>query len=242
MASSRDKERRAIASSRAPGGGAVGAALGVVVALSAVAFLVFCGVALNELEYASDHPFAYGPAKVIASCAGAGALVSVSLAVLGGALLRLRQEALAADVEHRRQAEVREAQVSTAGLPVLEMETTFRRIVREGLPDAGEVIFRVTNHGPGSACDITVGVHTRSGGTAVVEGRSIPAIESNQCESVEAPVISGFVGPLRRTTRTSSPFRPYGYFFDSDGHHHRIQQAGALARHADLGEDGHRAL
>jgi hypothetical protein len=40
------------------------------------------GVAITEINYASAHPFAYGPAKVIAWAAGAGALVSVAVADL----------------------------------------------------------------------------------------------------------------------------------------------------------------
>ena len=44
---------------------------GVVIALAGVACLVFAGVALHELTYVSNHPYAYGPAKVIAIAAGA---------------------------------------------------------------------------------------------------------------------------------------------------------------------------
>jgi hypothetical protein len=46
--------------------------------------LVFVGVVFHELIYASEHPFRYGPAKVIAWAAGAGA--SLSGAVLLQAL------------------------------------------------------------------------------------------------------------------------------------------------------------
>ena len=61
---------------------------GVVVALSCVACLVFIGVAVHELNYASDHPFRYGPAKVIASAAGAGALLSAAVAILAAVTTR----------------------------------------------------------------------------------------------------------------------------------------------------------
>jgi len=61
-------------------------ALGAAVALSAVACLVFVGVAVHELSYASDHPHAYGPAKVIATAAGAGAALSVAVGMIGYAL------------------------------------------------------------------------------------------------------------------------------------------------------------
>jgi hypothetical protein len=67
---------------------AIASALGVVTALSVIAFVVFAGVAVHELQYASGHPFAYGPAKVIAVAAAAGALLSAAVAVLGRALLR----------------------------------------------------------------------------------------------------------------------------------------------------------
>jgi hypothetical protein len=62
---------------------------GFIGALGLVALLVFAGVAIHELQYASDHPFRYGPAKVIASAAGAGALVSASVALCGIALSRI---------------------------------------------------------------------------------------------------------------------------------------------------------
>lgn len=58
---------------------------GGIVALAAVAFLLFVGVAIHEWNYAADHPYRYGPAKVIATGALAGAVLSVAvgLAVLG---------------------------------------------------------------------------------------------------------------------------------------------------------------
>jgi hypothetical protein len=59
-----------------------------VVALAAVAAVVFAGVAVHELNYAADHPFAYGPAKVIAWASGAGALLSVAVAMLAFSVAR----------------------------------------------------------------------------------------------------------------------------------------------------------
>jgi len=62
--------------------------LGAVVALAAVAGIALAGVTLHELSYASSHPFAYGPAKVIALAAGAGALLALAVAMLAVGLLR----------------------------------------------------------------------------------------------------------------------------------------------------------
>jgi hypothetical protein len=64
---------------------------GAVIALAVVAAIVFVGVTVNELSYASGHPYAYGPAKVIAWGAGAGAVLSVAVAALGYALTRPEQ-------------------------------------------------------------------------------------------------------------------------------------------------------
>ena len=64
---------------------------GFIGALGLIALLVFVAVAMHELQYASDHPFAYGPAKVIASGAGAGAVLSTAVALVGVALSRLDQ-------------------------------------------------------------------------------------------------------------------------------------------------------
>jgi hypothetical protein len=61
---------------------------GAVLVAAAIAALVFIGVAVNELNYASGHPYAYGPAKVIAWAAGAGALLSTAVGALGFALAR----------------------------------------------------------------------------------------------------------------------------------------------------------
>jgi hypothetical protein len=49
---------------------------------------VFIGVAVHELDYASAHPYPYGPAKVIAWGAGAGALLSASVALIAFAARR----------------------------------------------------------------------------------------------------------------------------------------------------------
>lgn len=61
---------------------------GVVVACALVAAVVFGGVAVHELGYASDHPHAYGPAKVIAWTACAGGLLALAVALAGWALIR----------------------------------------------------------------------------------------------------------------------------------------------------------
>ncbi len=63
---------------------------GFVAALSLVAFIIFAGVGIHELNYASAHPHAYGPAKVIAWGAGGGALVAASVGILAVALGRQR--------------------------------------------------------------------------------------------------------------------------------------------------------
>jgi hypothetical protein len=64
------------------------ALLGAVVALSAVACAVLIGVAIHELNYAADNPYRFGPAKVIATAAGAGALASLAVGLLAVALMR----------------------------------------------------------------------------------------------------------------------------------------------------------
>jgi hypothetical protein len=61
---------------------------GLVVATAAFATIVFAGVAIHELNYASVHPYAYGPAKVIAWAGGAGALLSIAVGALGFTLTR----------------------------------------------------------------------------------------------------------------------------------------------------------
>jgi hypothetical protein len=50
--------------------------------VAVVAGVIFAGAAVNELSYVSSHPYAYGPAKVIAWACGAGLLVSIAVAGL----------------------------------------------------------------------------------------------------------------------------------------------------------------
>jgi hypothetical protein len=64
------------------------AVFGAVAAVAVIAAVVFAGVGIHELSYASDHPHAYGPAKVIAWGACAGALLALAVAGLAFALLR----------------------------------------------------------------------------------------------------------------------------------------------------------
>lgn len=54
----------------------------IVICMSVVAAVIFLGVMKTELDYVSAHPFAYGPAKVIAWGAGAGALISAAVGLL----------------------------------------------------------------------------------------------------------------------------------------------------------------
>ena len=61
---------------------------GAVAALAVVACAIFVGVGVPELNYVSDHPYAYGPAKVIAWGAGAGAVLALAVAGLAVALAR----------------------------------------------------------------------------------------------------------------------------------------------------------
>ena len=61
---------------------------GAVIALATTAVVVFVGVMVTEMNYAADHPYAYGPAHVIAWAAGAGAALCVAVALLAVALLR----------------------------------------------------------------------------------------------------------------------------------------------------------
>jgi hypothetical protein len=56
--------------------------------LAVVAAIVFVGVAVHEFSYANDHPYAYGPAEVIAWGAGAGALACMAIALVGYGLTR----------------------------------------------------------------------------------------------------------------------------------------------------------
>jgi hypothetical protein len=64
---------------------------GTVLALAAVAAVVLIGVAVHELSYASNHPHAFGPAKVIAWGAAAAALLAVAVGLLAFALGRERR-------------------------------------------------------------------------------------------------------------------------------------------------------
>jgi len=61
--------------------------LTVVIALAALAGVTFMGVGIHELDYASSHPHAYGPAKVIAWSAFAGAALAFAVALMAFALL-----------------------------------------------------------------------------------------------------------------------------------------------------------
>jgi hypothetical protein len=61
---------------------------GAVMALAVIAGVGFVGVAVHEFNYASDHPFAYGPAKVIAWGGCAGAVLCAAVVLVGYALTR----------------------------------------------------------------------------------------------------------------------------------------------------------
>ena len=61
---------------------------GVAGALAVIALVIFVGVALTEIDYVDDHPYRYGPAKVIAWAAGAGALLSAAVGLLALLLTR----------------------------------------------------------------------------------------------------------------------------------------------------------
>jgi hypothetical protein len=60
--------------------------LGAVIVLAVGAAVLFVGVGITELSYVSEHPYAYGPAKVIAWSAGAGAALSVAVALLAASM------------------------------------------------------------------------------------------------------------------------------------------------------------
>jgi len=53
-----------------------------VIAFGVVAALVLIDVAVHEVRYASDRPFSYGPAKVIAWGAGGSALLAVAVVLM----------------------------------------------------------------------------------------------------------------------------------------------------------------
>ena len=57
-------------------------------ALAAIALLVLAGVAVHELRYADAHPYAYGPAKVIAIAAAGGALLAGAVLLLAASAWR----------------------------------------------------------------------------------------------------------------------------------------------------------
>jgi zinc transporter ZupT len=61
---------------------------GFAIALALAAAAVFAGVAIHELQYASDHPYHYGPAKVIAWCSAGGVVLSVAVGLVGYCLMR----------------------------------------------------------------------------------------------------------------------------------------------------------
>jgi hypothetical protein len=61
---------------------------GVVLALAIIAAIGFVAVAIHEFGYASDHPYAFGPAKVIAWGALAGAVLAIAVALVGFVLSR----------------------------------------------------------------------------------------------------------------------------------------------------------
>ena len=65
---------------------------GLALAFSAVALAISVGVVITELQYVSDHPYRYGPAKVIAWTAGAGGLISLAVGSLAAGLARLSSE------------------------------------------------------------------------------------------------------------------------------------------------------
>jgi uncharacterized integral membrane protein len=54
----------------------------IAIVLAVVAAFFFLNVANTEFSYASDHPHAFGPAKVIASGAVGGVILAVAVAVL----------------------------------------------------------------------------------------------------------------------------------------------------------------
>jgi hypothetical protein len=60
--------------------------LGAVMTLATVAGIVSVIVVIEELTYVSHHPYAYGPAKVIAWGAGAGAVLAVAVGLLAYSL------------------------------------------------------------------------------------------------------------------------------------------------------------
>jgi uncharacterized membrane protein len=51
---------------------------GWILALVAVAALTFAGVAVHEWDYKNAHPYAYGPAVVIAAASAAGIVLAIA--------------------------------------------------------------------------------------------------------------------------------------------------------------------
>lgn len=64
----------------------------VVVVLAIAAATAFGVIALQEFTYANDHPFAYGPAKVIAWGGVAGAVLAIAVGLLGLAARRVKND------------------------------------------------------------------------------------------------------------------------------------------------------
>ena len=64
------------------------AVAGFAAALALVAFCMFVGVAITEINYVDDHRYRYGPAKVIAWGAGGGAVLALAVGSLALAVLR----------------------------------------------------------------------------------------------------------------------------------------------------------
>lgn len=61
---------------------------GAALAFAAMAAIVLAGVAVHELDYAADHPFRYGPAKVIALSSGGGVALAIAAGLLAIGVLR----------------------------------------------------------------------------------------------------------------------------------------------------------
>jgi hypothetical protein len=68
--------------------GRVRGACSIAIGLCLITLLIFVGVAITEINYVNGHPYAYGPAKVIAWSGGAGAILSVAAGLVAIALLR----------------------------------------------------------------------------------------------------------------------------------------------------------
>ncbi len=64
------------------------AVAGAIIVLGVIATFIFAGVAITEIDYVNDHPYRYGPAKVIAWAAGGGLVLALALVLVGVALLR----------------------------------------------------------------------------------------------------------------------------------------------------------